>query len=138
MIKDISYGIIPIREHQNRLECFLVQHRNGSYWGFPKGHANPAESEKECAVRELFEETQLKVLDWIDGPSFEEKYQFMHQGKHYHKTVVYYLAMVTSDAKIDRQEVIDGRWVPIEKVVDYLTFDGAKAIFAKALVVLQQ
>jgi 8-oxo-dGTP pyrophosphatase MutT (NUDIX family) len=138
MIKDISFGIIPIRRVHHELQCFLVKHRNGQYWGFPKGHANANESEKECAARELLEETNLEILEWLDGPNFEEKYQFMHQGKHYQKTVVYYLAYVTKEANIDKQEVIDGRWVPIEKVVEHLTFDGAKAIFTKALTVLQQ
>ena len=44
-----------------------------SDYGFPKGHAEPNESDKEAAMREITEETCLKV-NFIDGFKDEHEY----------------------------------------------------------------
>ena len=41
-------------------KVLLVQSR-GRLWGFPKGKANEFEEPKDCAVREVFEETGLTI-----------------------------------------------------------------------------
>lgn len=40
------------------LQCLLVKGwKSSSAWGFPKGKINQKESERDCAVREVYEET---------------------------------------------------------------------------------
>ena len=70
--KDNSFGIVPLTYRQNFWEVFLVQHLNGAHWGFPKGRAEKGESLKQTAERELFEETGMKVIRYLDHPYFVE------------------------------------------------------------------
>lgn len=49
---------MAIRQEQNVL---LVYHRQRQTWELPGGHIEAGESTRDCAVRELFEETGQKV-----------------------------------------------------------------------------
>jgi 8-oxo-dGTP pyrophosphatase MutT (NUDIX family) len=40
----------------------LVHRRRYEDWTFPKGKAHPGESDEECALREVEEETGLELL----------------------------------------------------------------------------
>lgn len=60
MIKEISYGVIPIRDDK------LLLLRVYDTWDFPKGKPEDNELPLDTAKRELFEETNLStpVFDW--------------------------------------------------------------------------
>ena len=46
----------------------MIKHKNGGHWAFPKGHVEKKETEPETALREIKEETGLKVeLDTASG-----------------------------------------------------------------------
>jgi ADP-ribose pyrophosphatase YjhB (NUDIX family) len=51
-------GIIYLDRRKNKI--LLVQSR-GNLWGFPKGTVKENEEFQECAIREFFEETGIKV-----------------------------------------------------------------------------
>ena len=132
MFKDFSYGIIPLRKMHGNLECYLVKNRNGSYWGFPKGHAEGDETPRLAAERELVEETGLEVKTWINSDPLEESYVFTHQGKLIEKKVFYFIAEVTKVAVIQREEILEGRWIALDEVEKTLTYEASKNVFAKA------
>lgn len=44
-----------------RSAFLVVKNKNGRHWGFPKGHMEYGESERQTALREVLEETGLKV-----------------------------------------------------------------------------
>ena len=55
-----SCGFLIFKEVPQR--CFLLmQHANR--WDLPKGHVDPGETELECALRELEEETGIRESD---------------------------------------------------------------------------
>ena len=54
----------------NGIVNYVIVESNDGVFGFPKGHTEAGESEHETALREIFEETGLK-LKIIDG--FREK-----------------------------------------------------------------
>ncbi len=133
MKKDYSYGVIPLKKEKDRWVCFLIQHRNGRYWGFPKGHAEGKETPQETASRELTEETNLKVQHWIPIGPFEEQYQFKYQEQLIDKTVFYFVAMVSSEVKIQSDEIIAGKWVEIEQVGQFLSYASTQVTFSQVL-----
>ncbi len=132
MHKDFSYGIIPLRRINGKIECYLVKNKNGSYWGFPKGHAEGSETPKVAAERELLEETGLNIISWIESDSLEESYIFTHQGQLVEKKVFYFIAEVTKVAVIQLEEILDGRWFSLDEVEETLTYEASKNVFAKA------
>ena len=54
--KEKSCGCIIIEKDK----VLLIQHIKG-HWGFPKGHVEVGETERETAIREAKEETNLDV-----------------------------------------------------------------------------
>jgi len=137
MIYDVSYGIIPLKKYQNGWQVFIVQHKKGNHFGFPKGHANISETEKEAALRELKEETNLEVLRFLAEKPLMEHYTFHENSKIISKKVYYYLAEVKGDFKIDLNEIIDGKWVDINLAKDILTHEASKKIAIQVENILQ-
>ena len=117
MIK--AYGIIPIQEGK----VFLVRHKNGGHWGFPKGRPELGETPLETAKRELFEETGLSVVDLIsDEPIVEERTS---------KLVYFFPALVEGVLSLQTKEISEGQWVTPQEVVEKLTYPEAKAVGEK-------
>jgi len=129
MIKDNSFGIVPLTKRKGSFEVFLIQHRNGGHWGFPKGHSEKGESPKEAAERELFEETAMQIIHYLDTPPLVEKYQFKRAGELIDKTVHFYLAEVTAQYTLQTEEIIAGAWMPPSALLSYAIFPEEKALY---------
>jgi mRNA-decapping enzyme subunit 2 len=59
-MKDLRSGCIILNKNNREILC--VKNRLSNTWGFPKGHKELKESIRECALRELLEESGY-VLD---------------------------------------------------------------------------
>ena len=67
----------------------LVQSASGGHWGFPKGHVENGETERETALREIAEETGVRAAI-VDG--FREQVEYgLPNGNS--KQVVYFAAV---------------------------------------------
>ena len=137
MIKESSSGIIPISVIDGNLEVFVVQHKNGEHWGFPKGHIECDESPKETAERELFEETGLKVLRFFHFSPLNESYLFQRGEQTVDKNVGYYLAEVTRKYSLQVTEIKDGKWLKLDELNDYITFDEGRKVCNELKQILQ-
>lgn len=98
MRNEKSCGCIVI----NNGEVLLVKHNDG-HIAFPKGHIEKGETEEQCALRETFEETGLKVKI-IDGYRYTQTY-FIKQDVL--KEVVYFLAKKEGGILQRQEEEID-------------------------------
>ncbi|TAK00483.1 MAG: NUDIX hydrolase [Chloroflexota bacterium] len=105
--------------------------RHGGTWTLPKGTPNPGESVEETAIREVEEETGLKVRIVSPLPSIE--YTFVQGGTRIHKTVHYFL-MEPVGGGFDRHdhEFERVRWVRFEDARSLLTFDTERALVETA------
>ena len=108
----------------------LVIYQNNGFWGFPKGHVEDGETEKETAEREIFEETGLKV-EVNENNRFEFSYDI--EKTNVHKIVVLFTAKVIDDSNFKKQdeEIAEMRWIEPENVEEILTFDDWKDIWRK-------
>ena len=61
MSKEYSYGICPYYKVQDEIYIILIQPKGHVEGGFAKGKIEENETKEECAVREFYEETGLKV-----------------------------------------------------------------------------
>ncbi|MFA7074407.1 MAG: NUDIX domain-containing protein [Endomicrobiaceae bacterium] len=114
---------------KNNIKYFLLVYsaRNGE-WGFPKGHIENNETEKETAVREIFEETGISVKDiiFIDGFKCTDSYNINGTlpdtaGSIIKKNVIYYLCYTESDFSNPADNEISGcKWMPYGEAFESL------------------
>jgi len=126
-MKERCFGTIPLKKNK-KWYLFLVKHKSGMYWGFPKGHREKDEDSKTTALRELKEETNLKVVRFITDKSFNENYIFYRDNNKIEKEVVYYLVEVKGEEKIQKKEIEEARWVELDKAHKYITYKESKNI----------
>jgi 8-oxo-dGTP pyrophosphatase MutT (NUDIX family) len=82
-------GGVVVRDGDGGLEVLVVHRPRYGDWTFPKGKAEPAESDEDCALREVEEETGLRCeLDrelpptsYVDGHGRPKRvrYWLMHR-----------------------------------------------------------
>ena len=86
-----SCGAVVFRAEEGEIKYLLVRGHEG-FWGFPKGHVEPGESERETALREIREETGLNVA-LVDGFRTTDAHTLAREGKpNTIKQNVYFLA----------------------------------------------
>jgi 8-oxo-dGTP pyrophosphatase MutT (NUDIX family) len=138
MIKDQSFGIIPLQKINGIWHVLLIKQRFGRHWSFPKGHAEGNETPKESAGREFFEETGLTISSYISDEALSETYEFRSRGTKIVKTVCYFVADVTGTIKLEPQEVIACKWIPLDEAQHHVTFPQAKELCEKANALLRK
>ena len=110
--------------------------RHGGTWTLPKGTPNPGEDVEATAVREVEEETGLRVRIVAPLPSIE--YSFVQGGTRIHKTVHYFVMKpVGGDLARHDREFERVRWVPFEDARSLLTFDTKRTLVETAAGALQ-
>ena len=90
----------------------LMRHHNR--WDLPKGHLDEGESEMQCALRELREETGIGPDDIELDDTFRFTIEYDVDSKRFgercHKTVVFFLARLVRDVAIAPTEHPGYQW----------------------------
>jgi bis(5'-nucleosidyl)-tetraphosphatase len=106
-----SCGFILVRGNPVR-EFLLMRHTDR--WDLPKGHVDPGETEIECALRELHEETGIIAADIeiVDDFRFTTHYQVRgkRDGQLHDKTLVVFLGRLKRDVPIQVTEHGGFKW----------------------------
>ena len=131
-----SCGALVIRHDAQTGNDYIlmIRHRPGGYRSFPKGHVEAGETERETAMREVLEETSVRitilpdfrhVVCYAPAPGVE-------------KEVVYFLARTEQvEAKPRRGEIAQVEWIPLQQAERCLTHDNDKRVLKAALDKLQ-
>ena len=128
-IAEESFGIIPLRHSGKEWSVFVILHKHGNHWGFPKGKPeHDQEHPRESAARELKEETGLDVEKFLQEEPISEAYTFFRPGEKVEKKVHYFPAIVSGALLLQPEEIRDGKWMSFEEAIQQLTFDEAKRI----------
>lgn len=125
-----SCGAVILRREKGTddYKVLLVKNHNGRFYSFPKGHIEFRESEKETAIREIKEETNIDV-DIIDG--FREISDYCPFGK-IRKRVVFFLAMAkNNNIKIQESEIDSYTWVPLNGRINVNTYENDTRVMEK-------
>lgn len=121
------FGVIPIRKMDKTWEVLLVVHKKG-HTAFPKGHPDLGESPEETALRELYEETGLRVIKNILDFPLVEKYSFREEEINYSKEVTYFVCLVEGELVLQENEVVQALWLPLKEAEKKITFAEGKAL----------
>lgn len=112
-----TYGALPWRVGSNgALEVLLVHRPRHGDWSIPKGKAEPGESPRACARREVREETGLHCRLGAELPAIE--YEDRKQRR---KTIRYWAAAVQAGHFRPNSEVDDIRWLSLPAALRTLT-----------------
>lgn len=112
-----AYGALPWRIGSNgALEVLLVHRPRHGDWSIPKGKAEPGESPRACARREVREETGLRCRLGAELPAIEYE-----DRKKRRKTIRYWAAAVQGGHFKPNSEVDVIRWVSLPAALRTLT-----------------
>lgn len=120
----LAGGAVCWRETHAGLEVLLVHRPKYNDWSWPKGKVEKGETLPECAVREVEEETGLKVHLGLPLPP--ARYTV---GKNLQKHVAYWAAEVTGDPKLQPEnpsEIDQVAWFPVARARQQLTLFSDK------------
>ena len=115
-------GVVVFREHDDKPEVALIHRPKYDDWSFPKGKVDPGETVPVAAVREVREETGLRVA--LGRPLASQRYP-VEAGQ---KVVHYWVGHVAAGADDDvdgyeiNDEIDDVEWLPLEKAHQRLTY----------------
>lgn len=130
MKREKSCGAIVFM-NDDGLKFLVIQHNkdHGNHWDLPKGHVEEGETEQQTAIREVFEETGIKI-SIIEG--FREQIRYkMHNG--IVKDVIYFLANpINKDIHFDHKELQNCKWLSYDEAMKIFTFDNARILMDKA------
>ena len=119
MKKEKSCGAVVYRMAGDE-PLFLIEHMARGHTSIPKGHMKKKETEEETALREIREETHLKVkldtgfrhvVTYSPGPGVE-------------KDVVFFLAEAKKGKTVNREkEVASLEWGDFDTAVAAMTYE---------------
>lgn len=116
-------GVVTRLTPEGATEVLVVHRPRYDDWSFPKGKLEAGETEQECAVREVREETGLwcEVTRELAGTSYTDR-----RGRP--KTVRYWQMRVLSGRFQPNSEVDAARWVGVTEAGRMLSYEHDRSL----------
>lgn len=123
---EISCGGVVFTRKNGKILYVIIKSTEG-YYGFPKGHMEGNETEEQTALREIFEETGLKVKII---PGFKTMVEYPLPKKEGVMKRVVYFAAVFDDQEISYQEeeLVGAYLMTYEEAMKVFQFDNSRRI----------
>ena len=132
----VSAGGVVFRRDREGPLFLLLGFKKRGVWCLPKGLIEGEESELEAARREVEEETGIRDLRLVDKIG-TISYEFWMHGRHYHKTVHFFLFETgEKDAKVS-WEHDTCKWFNFENAIKALTYPKEKEILRKGCSIIK-
>ncbi|MGA9170851.1 MAG: NUDIX domain-containing protein [Nitrososphaeraceae archaeon] len=133
MIYERSSGAImaSIKKDSNEEE-FLLLHHTAGHWDFPKGNIEVGEDELVAARREIFEETGIQVVNFLEGFRKKIEYQYTRGETLIQKEVIFHIIRTDTRKIILSNEHIGYVWENYDNAVKKLTYMNAKSLLTEA------
>lgn len=131
MITEKSCGAVVFTRADGPFRFVIIQSKAGIY-GFPKGHMEGNETESETALREVLEETGLRVR-LLDDFRCEDSHPFECNGEVRMKHIVYFLAEYSDQIPVAQETEVSGIYLmDYESAMAAFQYDSSKRILAQA------
>jgi 8-oxo-dGTP pyrophosphatase MutT (NUDIX family) len=116
-------GGVVTRATDDGLEVLVVHRPRYADWSYPKGKAEPDESDEECALREVEEETGLvcELANELSSTSYTD-------GAGRPKRVRYWRMRRVGGSLRFLHEVDDARWLTRERASELLTYERDRGL----------
>lgn len=137
---EFSAGGVVFKKEDGRLLILVAQHSYHHGWVFPKGLIGDKienEGKEETAIREVEEETgvKAKIIKELEAVTYWYKFE----GEKVKKTVYFYIMefvggdIAKHDLEMENVEFVEG-----DMVLSRLTYPSDKAVFQKALPIIEK
>jgi 8-oxo-dGTP pyrophosphatase MutT (NUDIX family) len=133
--KEKACGVLVYRGEPERPRFLLICCRKHGHWGFPKGHVEAGESERTTALRELMEETGLRLTPSELEPGFRHAIRYRLPGRKpaVEKSVVFFLGRPSRASRPRAtSEIKEFRWVSPRQAPRYLKFPELLKVLEQA------
>jgi 8-oxo-dGTP pyrophosphatase MutT (NUDIX family) len=130
-----SVGAVIFRKEENEILYLLLHYpgvQGSDYWDLVKGHVEEKELEKETIVREAFEETGIKDLEFIEGFKEKVSYIFKRNIEDISKEVIFYLAETKTKDILISFEHTEFKWASFSEATPIMKFREGKSVLTKA------
>ena len=102
-------------------------------WVLPKGHFKEGESFVETAIREVYEETniKLKIEDLVDKIG---EFNYFSDLENSNKNIKVYLFKILKPQKIiplEKENFVEGKWLLLEDAINEITYQEQRDILKK-------
>ena len=126
-----SCGAVVFTRDKDGIKYTIIESISGVF-GFPKGHIENGETEKETALREILEETALSVT-LIGDFRQEESYTFKRGSKNVSKINIYFLAEYSGGTPVAQETELRGVYtLDYKTALSRFQFDSLKRILTEA------
>ncbi|MBE6774739.1 MAG: NUDIX domain-containing protein [Ruminococcaceae bacterium] len=125
-----SCGAVIFREEEDGKKFLLIRNKRSAHWGFPKGHIEPGETKEETAIREVLEETGVRI-DII--PGFVKNSEYSIQGKIEKSVSIFLASTKDSEYKLQEEEIEECGWYNFDDALKVLNYDNDRFILTEAM-----
>ena len=131
-----SCGAVIFTREGGEIRYVIIESIEGIF-GFPKGHMEDGETERETALREIREEVGLSPR-LIDGFEAVERYPLPRK-KDTMKQVTFFLAEYENqEIRFQKEELRGARLMPYEEALQVFQFENTRDVLKKAHAWLMQ
>jgi 8-oxo-dGTP pyrophosphatase MutT (NUDIX family) len=136
MQREHSAGGVVVRRFSGVWQFVAIRPRGKTdVWALPKGHLDGHEGAEQAAIREVREETGLRVA--LDEHLGEVRYSFPTEDGRIYKKVDYFLLTWQSGSPMPQaEEVEEAKWFTLEQAWELLSYPGEREVALRAAEVL--
>ena len=125
-----SCGAVVFTTMDGEIKYLLISNLQGIY-GFPKGHVQDNETEVETALREVYEETNLRIK-LIEGFRTTDEHVIPRK-KDTIKQIDYFLGVFENQEVIYQKEELSGAYlVSYAEAMELFQFESSRRILTEA------
>lgn len=130
----VSAGGVVLRNAGCGPEIVLCGKRVPKLWALPKGTPEIGETHEQTAIREVTEETGLRVKAQCFIDSIQYWFVRPGDGGRCHKTVLYYLMDPTGgDTSLHDHEFDEVRWFSVDDALRTMSYGNEAEVVKKGL-----
>ena len=123
---EVSSGAVVFTRKDNDIYFVIVKSLEGFY-GFPKGHIEGIETEKETALREIYEEIGIRP-EIIEGIKIIDEHPIPKK-KDVVKKIIYFVAEYENQQLCYQKAELKGAYLmTYEEALNILQFESSKRI----------
>jgi 8-oxo-dGTP pyrophosphatase MutT (NUDIX family) len=121
-------GVVLRRGAGGEREIAIVHRPRYDDWALPKGKLDKGETDEQAALREVEEETGLRVsLGSVAG-------RIRYRDRHDRPKIVTYFFMTSEGGAFEPNDEVDElRWMPLDGVAGLLTYDRDRELVQSLL-----